>query len=441
MERLKDYRIKESHIIGDPHILQLRTEGKDRPMACLSELQEYANIFNMLPHASAISIPQTGFDGRAFVPFMKELGWFLFKSYNVIDSAVGDIYPLGQLWVNEKDKLILAVSLNVIDQSSMGFWTDPKYNMESTPDRGLTDVIDYSEDDPDSLKNLKHLTLTDITVLHPPVWDSDYSEDIIVNLSKKFIVLKRDKNVKPKIGVISMSGGEYYVKDFSLENKLPIMQEMDLHYGDGFTDFHESLINRLETNTKGLILFHGEPGTGKTQYIRHLLGELSKINKSVIYFSPAMASQITSPDMMSFLSSHMAEQQRDCIILIEDAEPLLENRNSGDRTEGITNLLNMTDGILNDMLGVTVIATFNIDIAKIDTALLRPERLVARKWFSKVDWTNGEKLLKFLGMGKRDDITWPATIADIYSKKKENEILYHGVKENKSVGFGYSQKG
>lgn len=440
MERLKDYQSKEREIIKNPLILQTRTEGTDRPMACLSEVQEYANIFEMLPHLSAVSIPQTGFDGRAFIPFMKELGWFLFKTYNVIDSTAGDVYPLGQLWVNEKDKLILSVSLNVIDQSSMGYWIDPKHSMNSTPERGLVDLGGYDSEDEDPLKNLNHLTLTNITILHPPVWDSRYSEDDIINLSKQFIVLKREKNVKAKIGVISMSNGDYYVKDFSLEDKLPIMLEMDLHYGDGFSNFHESLLKRLCTSTKGLILFHGEPGTGKTQYIRHLLGELSKIDKSVIYFSPAMASQVTSPDMMSFLQRHMAEQQRDCIILIEDAEPLLENRNSGDRSEGITNLLNMTDGILNDMLGVTVIATFNIDIAKIDAALLRPERLIARKWFSKIDWTTGEKLLKFLGMGKRDDISWPATIADIYAKKKENEILYHGVKENTTVGFGFNQK-
>jgi hypothetical protein len=323
--------------------------------------------------------------------------------------------------------MMISISLNIIDSTELGYWLDPMGAMNYAPERGMIDTGGDNNE-----KN--HLTITDLIVLHSPKWTDEYDKDEIKRVASLFSTISRNNEKDPKIGIISSSHGDYYVKDFSLKGKIPEMVEVDLHYGDGFSEFHTSLIERLRGNTKGLVLFHGDPGTGKTHYIRYLLSELTKIDKTVIYFSPGMAQQITSPDMMNFLSTWIAEKEKDCIILIEDAEPLLQTRTSGNRTEGITNLLNMTDGILNDMLGVTVIATFNIEIDKIDSALLRPERLIARKWFTKINKETGEKLLSALKMEDRE-ITWPATVAEVYSKKKENEILIHGEVKRNTIGF------
>lgn len=426
------YISKELSITQNTENLLLRSEGKDRAVASMAEVQEYALLFGHIPHATAVVLHPSGFDGRRTSElFANKENWFLFKEYNAINLQKKDEYPYAQLWVDEEKKMMITISLNVIDKSAHGYWSDPLANLTYTPDRGLTD---FAEDE--TALEKYHLTITDITILHPPKWSGDYNKEHILQTASLFETIVRNTEKDPKIGVISSSQGDYYVKDFSLKGKIPEMIEMDLHYGEGFTEFHSSLIERLNGNTKGLVLFHGDPGTGKTHYIRYLLGELTKIDKTVIYFSPGMAQQITSPDMMNFLSTWIAEKEKDCIILIEDAEPLLQTRTSGSRSEGITNLLNMTDGILNDMLGVTVIATFNIQIEKIDTALLRPERLIARKWFTKIPWEQGKKLLEVLKMGKRDDISWPASIAEIYSKKKENEILQHGTETKKNnIGF------
>lgn len=435
---IKDYIRKEGELINNSQSLQVRTEGKDRPIASLNEMHEYASLFGMLPNATSIGIPNGGYDGRKLnelmqKPVLKE--WFLFKQYNSINGATGDEYPYGQLWVNTKHKLLLSISLNILEASSVGYWVSPHENMDFNPERGSNELDDQDNNEI-SESAYNHLRITDLTILNPPVWHVDYNTEEIIQLAKSFQQIKREDGQKAKIGIVSASQGDYYVKDFSMENKIPKLTDMDLHYGESFTEFNNSLITRLKDNTKGLILFHGDPGTGKTHYIRYLLGELSKIDKTILYFSPAMAERISSPEMMSFLSTWIAEQDKDCIILIEDAEPLLESRTGGNRTEGITNLLNMTDGILNDMLGITVIATFNISIHKIDSALLRPERLIARKQFVRINKENGTKLLQKLGIESRTDIQWPTTLADIYSKRKENEILFHGVQEEQKIGFG-----
>ena len=64
-----------------------------------------------------------------------------------------------------------------------------------------------------------------------------------------------------KIGIISHDGSDYYVKNFSLDGKVPAFVHVDEHYGEGFNDFHDKMIERIKEESKGLILFHGDPGT------------------------------------------------------------------------------------------------------------------------------------------------------------------------------------
>jgi DNA polymerase III delta prime subunit len=238
------------------------------------------------------------------------------------------------------------------------------------------------------------------------------------------------------IGIISSDQGDYYVKNFSLEGKTPEFTYPDLHYGTGFDNFHQSLTERVKTTTKGLILLHGEPGTGKTQYIRVLLKELAKMNKAVLYAPPSLSASLTDPEMIEFISNWVIDNDKDCILLIEDAEPLLEARNGADgRTTGISNLLNMTDGLLNDILGLMVIATFNTELSKIDSALLRPQRLLARKEFKKMPEDRAEKLAEALNIEK-PSIAYPASLAEFYAAKQHHEVIIHDVdEERKKIGF------
>lgn len=270
-----------------------------------------------------------------------------------------------------------------------------------------------------------------------PIEPSEEIEIIWGNFKKAIKDNPAIDNLKAKIGIISHNGHNLYVKNFKIKER-DKFEHLDLHYGEGFTNFNESLIERIKNETKGLVLFHGEPGTGKTQYIRYLLKVLRDNNKGVLYVPPSFSSQLTEPHMIEFISNWVKEEDKDCILLIEDAEPLLEIRKGGDgRTTGISNLLNMTDGILNDMLGLMVIATFNTEISKIDSALLRPGRLIARKEFTKISELDSHKLAKAINI-EWPELEYPTSLADFYNAKKEKEVLIHQVKENKiaRIGFG-----
>jgi glucose-1-phosphate thymidylyltransferase short form len=65
---------------------------------------------------------------------------------------------------------------------------------------------------------------------------------------------------------------------------------------------------------------------------------------------------------------------KNSVFVIEDAEELITSREEV-RNSNLSMLLNLTDGLLGESLGIQIIATFNTDVKNIDKALLRKGRL------------------------------------------------------------------
>jgi hypothetical protein len=229
--------------------------------------------------------------------------------------------------------------------------------------------------------------------------------------------------------------GDFTVKRLTLNNFSDTLIEPDLHYGEGFGEFSEELITKLVKHEKGLFLLYGHPGTGKTFYIKHVLSRLTKEERRVLLIPSDIINNIMEPGMLTFISSWAKEQDDSVTLLIEDAEDLLKNRVDG-RTGAISNLLNMTDGILNDVVKLKVLATFNMPDTEIDEALLRSGRLVARKEFKAFSKEQAARLIEFLGidMEARDGLS----VADIYAHKDQYSIIEHttATPEKAPMGFG-----
>ncbi len=71
----------------------------------------------------------------------------------------------------------------------------------------------------------------------------------------------------------------------SIQMKKPEIADLDLHYGDDFSSIHEGLREILQIkDSTGITMFHGPPGTGKTNYLRYLINEIQ--DKELIYVPP-----------------------------------------------------------------------------------------------------------------------------------------------------------
>jgi len=200
--------------------------------------------------------------------------------------------------------------------------------------------------------------------------------------------------------------------------------DIELNYGKDFVPVHNKILQKLnEEGGKGLVLLHGIPGTGKTSYIRYLC---YKLKKEVIFLPPNLAENISSPDFVSLLLEHT-----NSVLIIEDAEKIVFDRESGGSSrQGVSSILNMTDGILGDCLSIQIIATFNTSRDKIDKALLRKGRLIAEWKFGELSVDDSNKLLSSLSKGHTTKV--PMTLTDIYNFDEEVNVVQE---ERRSIGF------
>lgn len=115
---------------------------------------------------------------------------------------------------------------------------------------------------------------------------------------------------------------------------------------------------------------------------------------------------------------------------------------SRDREENqnISTLLNISDGILSDILELSVILTYNCDDTKIDKALKRKGRTMVDYIFNKLSVNESKKLAENLNFKKEqiDQIKEPMSLSEIYNMNDENRFYdENDLTDNKKIiGFG-----
>lgn len=239
----------------------------------------------------------------------------------------------------------------------------------------------------------------------------------IVNAIHKF--KKRKQRDKPEISLLV--NGQAGIRTKSLEITKPRLSIED-NYNDDFCEIHKTIFKRLsKKNDKGLVLLHGKPGTGKTSYIRYLI---TSLKKNIIFLPPNMAGAITNPDLISILI-----ENPNSIFVIEDAENIVVGRER-DKRSPVSALLNISDGLLADCLNIQVICSFNTDISKIDNALMRKGRLIAKYEFKELELTKAQQLSDKLGF--RTTLQQPMVLASIYNQDEQD---FQQITRSNPIGF------
>ena len=251
--------------------------------------------------------------------------------------------------------------------------------------------------------------------------NADYFEYVFTNnIDKTFEIVKNwftPTNVKEDVefGIAAMNASNSLYTtwyDYPYKNI-----DIKLNYNDDLP--YDKICHLIEKEKSSeLILFYGEPGTGKSSLIKHLICNYP--DNDFIFMDGTLLACASQEKLMSYFLDN-----ENTIFILEDCEKSLMNRDNN-YNPVMPVLLNMTDGIIGDVLGIKLICTFNTALSNIDKALLRKGRLSLKYEFKPLC---KEKVRKIL---KDNTIDKDMTLADIYNIEEENDF---SKKQTSKIGF------
>ena len=169
---------------------------------------------------------------------------------------------------------------------------------------------------------------------------------IVDNISKlQFEIIKNDEE-KPVINWLTYSKSGFAAVGFDIKENYSL--DISTYYNDSLP--YEDLLNFCKEDKCGLTLLHGNPGCGKTTLIKNLIYQTGK---DFYMLDADMLANSSNATFVDYLIDH-----RNSIFVIEDCEKLLMDRTTSNNP-WIGTLLNLTDGMLGEGLGIRFICTFN----------------------------------------------------------------------------------
>ncbi len=213
-----------------------------------------------------------------------------------------------------------------------------------------------------------------------------------------------------KIMLLSSSNGETFLNSVNYETS-------QLEAGNYMPDV-SSVFNRVvedinSTKPNGRIaIFYGPPGTGKTNLIKGIMKATPDVQHIII---PAeVLPNLSGPDLVN---AFINAQEGRKVLIVEDADDSLKTRKSGEAS-AVSNLLNLTDGIIGEVLNVFVIATTNIAEVDIDPAIVRLGRLSVMKELHELNRETASTAYHRL-TGATKEYARPVILAQVYADARK----------------------
>ncbi len=239
---------------------------------------------------------------------------------------------------------------------------------------------------------------------------------------------RRDRRVAVRFWTSGSHGTEVQRRAIAA----PTWKRVAANYPDRVRRAVEPLTRARAPGAGALLLWHGPPGTGKTHALRALVRSWQRW---------CSAHYVTDPErflsgtgyLMDVATSRRGEGEPDWrLLVLEDAGELMSASARSETGQGLSRVLNLTDGMLGQGVRCILLVTTNEPLGRLHPAVRRPGRCWATVEFDA--FSAAEATAWLAARGVQRDVGAPMTLAELYEVAEGREP-----ETAQPAGFGFAR--
>ena len=202
------------------------------------------------------------------------------------------------------------------------------------------------------------------------------------------------------------------VRQMSRVLDVPRWREIQPNYASATRAGLRSLMRRRLDGTGQTVIWHGEPGTGKTTALRALAWEWRRWCDFHVVTDPDQLFGSCSNYLLELLSSGLGGDDRHLALVLEDAGEILAADARRFVGQGLSRFLNVCDGLLGQGEKLLLLVTTNEPVKRLHPAVSRPGRCAAEIEFAPLSTREANRWLKECSPAR---VTEPTPLADLFA--------------------------